>query len=70
MQRLAHNEIYLGRDVPVEESMDNIDRVSPEGVQGLACDLFSSDKLSLTVLGNIKKAGVEGKIDELKGFLS
>ncbi|MBE9537299.1 MAG: insulinase family protein [Proteobacteria bacterium] len=69
MQRLAHNEIYFGRDVPVEESIDNIDRVSPKDIQELSCKLFSSDSLSLAVLGNMKKGKLEGKIDELRGLL-
>jgi predicted Zn-dependent peptidase len=70
MQRLAHNEIYFGGDIPVEESIANIDRVSPKDIQELACELFSADSLSLTVLGNMKKAKVEGKIGELKRLLS
>jgi predicted Zn-dependent peptidase len=70
MQRLAHNEIYFGRDIPVEESIANIDRVSPKDIQKLACELFSTDNLSLTVLGDMKKAKVEGKIDELKRLLN
>lgn len=70
MQRLAHNEIYFERDVPVDESVASIDRVSPKDIQELAAELFSSDTLSLTVLGNMKKVKLEGKMDELKMFLN
>ena len=70
MQRLAHNEIYFGRDIPLEESIDNIDRVSPKDIQELAGELFSADNFNLTVLGNMKKGKVDGEIDELKRLLN
>lgn len=70
MQRLAHNEIYFGRDIPLEESIANIDRVSPKDIQELSAALFSADKLNLTVLGNMNKGNVERKTAELKRLLN
>lgn len=69
MQRLAHNEIYFGRDIPLEESIGNIDRVSPKDIQELAATLFSADNLNFTLLGNMKKGKVEGELTKLKRLL-
>jgi len=70
MQRLASNEIYFGRDITIEESIGNIDRVSPKDIQELAALLFSADKLNLTVLGNMKTGTVEGEMAKLKRLLN
>ena len=51
MVRLAQNEIYFGRYIPLETVIDKIDKVAAEEIQQLARDLFQPDRMSLTLLG-------------------
>lgn len=55
MVRLAQNEINLGRQIPMEEVIKNIDAVTRDHVMDLARNLFDSRHLSLTTLGPVKK---------------
>ncbi len=54
MSRIAKNEIYFGRDVPLEEVASEIDRVSNDDVLRVAARLFPPDGFALTVLGDMK----------------
>lgn len=61
MARLAQNELNLGRFVPLSEILDEIDRVTPEGIRELAKELFRPDPAALAVLGPVADAeGVRG----------
>jgi predicted Zn-dependent peptidase len=51
MNRIARNEIYEGRFVPVEELVRKVDAVRSEDVQRVAAELLSRDRLSLVALG-------------------
>jgi predicted Zn-dependent peptidase len=51
MVRLAQNEIYFGRHIPLAETLVKFDRVQPEEIMALAARLFDPEQLSLTVLG-------------------
>ena len=51
MNRLARCEMYFRRDIPVIEVLEEIDRVSLDQVQALATAYFTSDTLTLTLLG-------------------
>jgi predicted Zn-dependent peptidase len=51
MTRLARAEIYAGRNVPVAELIDSIDRVTEADVRRLAGDLLARERLSLVALG-------------------
>jgi predicted Zn-dependent peptidase len=54
MSRIAKNELYFGRDVPIEEVAANIDAVTNDDVVRVAGRLFGSRVLGLTVLGDMK----------------
>jgi len=54
MVRLAQSEILHGRYVPLEEVVDQIDRVAPEQIHELVKDLFCRDQMTLTLLGPIR----------------
>ncbi len=54
MSRLAKNEIYFGRDVPLEEVAAGIDAVTNDDVVRVGERLFGADVLGLTVLGNLR----------------
>jgi len=54
MSRIAKNEIYFGRDVPMEEVAARIDAVPNDQIVSVAQRLFRTDGLALTVLGDPK----------------
>ena len=53
MTRLAHNEINFGRHIPLEELVDNIEKVTAEDILRLAQDAFHDKAVSLALLGPI-----------------
>jgi len=54
MSRIAKNQIYFGRDVPMEEVAARIDAVPNDEILSVAQRLFRADGLALTVLGDPK----------------
>jgi predicted Zn-dependent peptidase len=54
MSRIAKNEIYFHRDVPLDEVASGIDAVRNDDVVRVARRLFRRDALALTVLGDLK----------------
>ncbi len=51
MHRIARNELYEGRFVPVEELVGRVDQVSSADVQRVASEIISRERLSLVALG-------------------
>lgn len=64
MVRLAQNEIHFGRYIPVEETIENINKVTPDDIRILANRLFKESRPSLTVLGPVKNT------ESLESFMS
>ena len=54
MMRLAKLEMYLKEYSTLDETIADIDRVTAEEIQGIAQDLFDSQKLVVTILGPVK----------------
>src|SRR6266851_1861048 len=54
MHRLARNEIYFGRDIPIEEVAKGIEQVSNDQIIELASSFFKADSMGLVVLGDLK----------------
>ncbi len=54
MSRLAKNEIYFGRDVPLAEVAAGIDAVTNDDILRVARRLFQPGTLALTVLGDLR----------------
>ena len=54
MANLARQELYFGDYTPPRETILDIERVSADEVQGLACSVFDTRQVSLTVLGNLE----------------
>jgi predicted Zn-dependent peptidase len=54
MNRLARNEIYFHRDIPVEELARDIEAVTQDQVVELANTFFNRDQMALVVLGDLK----------------
>ena len=50
---LAQQEITFGRQIPLAETLRNIENVSAEEVQQLAREFFQTETIALAVLGNL-----------------
>jgi predicted Zn-dependent peptidase len=61
MSRLARNEMYYGRDVPVPEVSAAIDAVDNDAVVRVASRLFRPGERALTVLGSIRSTGIDSR---------
>ncbi len=61
MNRLAHNEIYFGGHVPLEEVSRRIEQVSADDIVELASTLFKAEQMGVVLLGDLKghKVGKE-----------
>ena len=51
MSHLARQEIYFDRQFSLDETLEGIERVTPEDILQVARDLFSNGALAATVLG-------------------
>lgn len=51
VDRIAHNEIYHGRQIPIEETVAAIDAVSAGDIRQLAAQFLNPDELSTTAIG-------------------
>ncbi len=58
MVRTAQNEIHFGRDIALQEVLDNIERVTREEILHLANDIFQKEQMVLTMLGPLNKKKV------------
>ncbi len=65
MSRIARQEIYFGKYLSIDDIIKGVEKVSAEQVQRLANELFSRDRISLTILGPLSKADVPDSILEL-----
>ena len=60
MGRLAKNEIYFGRYIPLKETIRQIEKIEKADVDEMARRLFASfDEISVTLLGSVEKETVE-----------
>ena len=58
MGRLARNEMYFGRDVPLDEIAQGIDAVGSDDVIAMARRLLRPEALAITVLGDVTEAAL------------
>jgi predicted Zn-dependent peptidase len=64
MSHLARQEIYFERLFGLDETLEGIDRVTPEDVRRVADDLFRSGALAATVLGHVNGLQIPpGRLD-------
>ena len=54
MNRLARNEIYFRRDIPLEEVARAIEQVTNEQIIELAAACFRADRMGMVLLGDLK----------------
>ncbi len=53
MSHLARQEIYFDRQFGLDDTLQGIERVTPDDVQRVAADLFRNGSLAATVLGHV-----------------
>jgi len=53
LNRLAENELHLGRFISVEESIERLHAVTPDDVRDLAAELFALESISGLALGPV-----------------
>jgi predicted Zn-dependent peptidase len=53
MTKLAKNEIYFGRQVPLPEIISSLEQVTSRDVMELCREMFRDDYLTLEILGNL-----------------
>ncbi|MEW6670409.1 MAG: pitrilysin family protein [Thermodesulfobacteriota bacterium] len=54
MVRMAQNELYFGRNLPLEEVIEGVDRVCAEDILELAATLFRPGPPAVTILGPVE----------------
>ena len=59
MTRLAKNEIFFERDVPVDEIASSIEAVTNDEIVDLAARLIRRDAMALAVLGDLKGRSID-----------
>lgn len=63
-EELARQEVTHGRQIPVEETLQKLEAVTPESVQALAQKYFQTEKIALAALGNFNGTKIErGRLD-------
>ena len=55
MSKLAMNQIYFGKQLDIDDVIEEIERVNEEDVRAISEDLFRPEYLGLTVLGDIDR---------------
>jgi predicted Zn-dependent peptidase len=53
MSNLARQEIFFGRQFTLDEILDRINQVTSSDVQRVAGDIFSSNDLAITAVGQL-----------------
>jgi predicted Zn-dependent peptidase len=62
MSRLAKNQIYFGRDVPIAEMAAGIDAVENDDIVRVTRRLFRPGSLALTVLGDLRGQALDAGV--------
>ncbi len=65
MSRLARQEMYFGKYHSMDDIIKSVETVALDQVQQLAQQLFTSENLSLTILGPLSKADVPDSVLEM-----
>ncbi len=62
MNKLAKDELFQGRDVPLQELASEIDRVSAQDVQELSRKLLAFDSMAVTALGAVNQEAFQERL--------
>jgi predicted Zn-dependent peptidase len=58
MVRIARNQTYFGREIPIDEVIRNIDAVTARDVAELAREVFVLERLGIALLGDAQEGMV------------
>jgi predicted Zn-dependent peptidase len=58
MTRIARNELYFGKYIPLKEVVDSINQVTRQDVKKLANNTFGSQKLTVTGMGPLENSEI------------
>ena len=56
---LAQSEMLHGRQIPVEETLANVDAVTVEAIQALAVEHFKTENVAFAALGDLKELKIQ-----------
>ena len=59
MTRIARNEMYFGKYIPLEEVVESIDLVERQDIKKLAGDIFGGHELTVAGQGPLEKAEID-----------
>jgi len=62
MNRLARNEIYFRREIPVAELAAGIDAVTNDQIVELASAWFQPEKMAMILLGDLKGKNLDQSV--------
>ncbi|MBE3603455.1 insulinase family protein [bacterium] len=62
MNRLARNEIYFRRDIPLDEVAREIESVTNDQVVELAAQCFRPDRMGMVMLGDLKGRELDSQV--------
>ena len=68
MSGIARQEYYFGEQFSPDDIIEHIDVVTMDDIQAVATTIVDPDSISLTVLGNVRSAGMT--IDDLREALA
>ena len=63
MMRIARNQLYFGREVPISEVVETIDRTTQGEVVELAREVFAFERLGIALLGDAEEGMVTLRTD-------
>jgi len=56
---IVQSELVHGRQIPVEETLANLDAVTTEDIQTLAREFFVTEKIAFAAIGDLSDLKVE-----------
>lgn len=62
MNRLARNELYFGRYIPIEEVVAGIARVSGEEIMAMSQQVFASEQLAAVAIGPVTEEQIKKEL--------
>lgn len=65
MSRLARQEIYFGKYISIDDIIKGVEKVTAEQVQRMARQLFTTENISLSILGPLNRSDIPDTVLEI-----
>jgi predicted Zn-dependent peptidase len=59
MSRIARNELYFGKEIPLQDVLGAIEGVKADDIMRLSSMIFGKQELTCTGLGPLDKNGID-----------